>query len=79
MHNGEMATVTDLTEYITVVGDELYEGNVVVGSGDDYEGETYIYCEGHPDAVYFDVSEEAESGNQGMVELIRFLWEHREC
>lgn len=79
MPDDVMATVTDLTEYITVADDKLYEGSVVVGSGDDYEGETYIYCEGHPDAVYFDVSAEAESGNQGMVELIRYLWEHREC
>lgn len=75
-----MADVTDLTQYIAQVGDELYSGSVVVGSGDDYEGETYIYCEAHgDDPVYFDVSERSEFHNQGMVDLIRWLWQHRDC
>lgn len=80
MEKEHIATVTDLTQYVRVIGDELYAGNVIVGSGPDYEGETYIYCEGHGDeVVYFDVSAEREYKGQGMVDLVRWLYVHKEC
>lgn len=76
----EEDNVTDLTRYMSAIGDELYAGSVVVGSGDDYEGETYIYCEAHGnDVVRFDVSEESEMKNQGMVDLVRWLYRHKDC
>jgi len=72
--------VTDLTRYMSKVGDELYVGNVLVNSGCEYEGETYISCGAHGrEAVYFDVSADAENRGQGLVELIRWLWQHKEC
>lgn len=73
--------VTDLTRYMSRTGDELYVGNVLVNSGAEYEGETYISCGAHgrDNTVFFDVSAEAENKGQGLVELIRWLWQHREC
>lgn len=79
MNNGE-ASVTDLTEYISQAGDQLYVGNVLVNPGAEYEGETYISCGAHGrETVYFDVSARAENSGQGLVELIRWLWQHKDC
>lgn len=79
MDNGT-ANVTDLTQYMSQVGDTLYVGNVLVNSGDDFEGETYISCRAHGrETVYFDVSADAENRGQGLVELIRWIWLHKDC
>ena len=80
MPEERVASVTDLTQYMSAIGDALYAGNVVVCSGPEYEGETYIYCEAHGnEPVFFDVSAERECEGQGMVDLIRWLYLHREC
>lgn len=75
--NDGLNNVTDLTEYLRQVGDVSYVGNLLVNSGEDYEGETYISCRAHD--VLFDVSEIGEMRGQGIVELVRFIWQHREC
>lgn len=75
--NNGINDVADLTQYMSRVDDVLYVGNLLVNSGADYEGETYIWCRVH--SAQFDVSAHAENNGQGIVELIRFLWQHREC
>lgn len=69
--------VADMTEYLRRVGVVPYVGNLLVNSGEDFEGETYISCRAH--GLLFDVSEVAEMRGQGIVELVGFIWQHREC
>lgn len=69
--------LTNLTEYMSRGSHLASDSALRVESGENYEGETYIYCTA--DEEEFEVSTHGSGSALGVVELIHFLYEHREC